>query len=58
MGVMARKLMGQTAVVFRRSGARGLVAAMTDRVCFGYTEGFLRHPLSLDCWQWGGSVDL
>ena len=55
---MARKFMGQTAVVFRRSGARGLVAAMTDRVCFGYTEGFLRHPLSLDCWQWGGSVDL
>ncbi len=40
-------LMAQSGVVFGTSGARGLVSAMTDRVCHGYTAGFLRHLASL-----------
>ena len=30
-------------VAFGTSGARGLVTAMTDRVCYGYTAGFLGY---------------
>lgn len=30
-------------VKFGTSGARGLVSAMTDRVCFAYTTAFLQH---------------
>lgn len=36
-------LMAQTDVAFGTSGARGLVSAMTDRVCFAYTTAFLQH---------------
>jgi phosphomannomutase len=36
-------LMEQSGVAFGTSGARGLVSAMTDRVCYGYTLGFLRY---------------
>jgi phosphomannomutase len=35
--------MGESGVAFGTSGARGLVSAMTDRVCYGYTIGFLRY---------------
>ncbi|MBS0482109.1 MAG: phosphomannomutase [Proteobacteria bacterium] len=35
--------MAESGVAFGTSGARGTVAAMTDRVCHGYTVGFLRH---------------
>lgn len=35
--------MKQSGVAFGTSGARGLVAAMTDAVCFAYTVGFLMH---------------
>ena len=36
-------LMASSGVGFGTSGARGLVAAMTDRVCYAYTLGFLQH---------------
>lgn len=36
-------LMALSGVAFGTSGARGLVNAMTDRICFAYTCGFLQH---------------
>ncbi|MFZ2994889.1 phosphomannomutase [Sphingobium sp.] len=36
-------LMMQSGVAFGTSGARGLVSAMKDRVCFAYTAAFLQH---------------
>jgi len=36
-------LMDQSGVQFGTSGARGMVTAMTDRVCYGYTQGFLAY---------------
>ena len=36
-------LMEQSGVGFGTSGARGLVADMTDRVCYAYTLGFLQY---------------
>lgn len=39
--------MNQSGVAFGTSGARGLVTAMTDAVCFAYTVGYLRHLASL-----------
>ncbi len=35
--------MAGSGVAFGTSGARGLVSAMTDRVCFAYVLGFLRY---------------
>ncbi|QHD70545.1 phosphomannomutase [Sphingobium yanoikuyae] len=40
-------LMTQSGVAFGTSGARGLVSAMTDRVCFAYTTAFLQHLSSI-----------
>ena len=36
-------LMAQSGVGFGTSGARGLADAMTDRVCYAYTVGFLQY---------------
>jgi len=36
-------LMELSGVAFGTSGARGLVSAMSDRICFAYTCGFLQH---------------
>lgn len=36
-------LMARTGVAFGTSGARGLVSAMTDMICFAYTCAFLQH---------------
>jgi phosphomannomutase len=36
-------LMQESGVQFGTSGARGMVTAMTDRVCYGYTHGFLSY---------------
>lgn len=36
-------LMQTSGVGFGTSGARGLVTAMTDKVCYAYTLGFLQH---------------
>jgi len=35
--------MVQSGVAFGTSGARGLATAMTDRVCYAYTQGFLQY---------------
>ncbi|MDP9056486.1 MAG: phosphomannomutase [Pseudomonadota bacterium] len=37
------ELMATSGVAFGTSGARGLVTAMTDHVCYGYTAGFLTY---------------
>lgn len=37
------ELMHESGVAFGTSGARGMVTAMTDRVCYGYTRGFLSY---------------
>jgi phosphomannomutase len=37
------QLMETSGVKFGTSGARGLVSALTDRVAYGYTLGFLKH---------------
>ncbi|TVQ92625.1 MAG: phosphomannomutase [Chromatiaceae bacterium] len=39
-------LMTASGVSFGTSGARGLVTAMTDRVCYAYTQGFLKALLA------------
>lgn len=36
-------LMLESGVAFGTTGARGLVSAMTDRVCYAYTSAFLQH---------------
>lgn len=39
--------MTRSGVAFGTSGARGLVTAMTDAVCFAYTVGYLKHLTAL-----------
>ncbi len=39
------ELMERSGVKFGTSGARGLAAAMTDRVCYAYTRAFMEHLL-------------
>lgn len=56
--ISVSELMKQSGVAFGTSGARGLVSAMTDRVCYGYTMGFLRHLMAQKNWQSGGVVAL
>ena len=46
MTVSIQDLMSESKVKFGTSGARGLVADMTDRVCFAYTVGFIQY---LEC---------
>lgn len=41
------ELMEESGVKFGTSGARGLAADMTDRICYAYTIGFLQHLKSL-----------
>jgi phosphomannomutase len=48
MGIEAERvsiaeLMADSGVGFGTSGARGLAHAMTDRVCYAYTRGFLQY---------------
>jgi phosphomannomutase len=40
---LIRDLMAHSGVAFGTSGARGLVRAMTDRVCCAYTQAFLQY---------------
>lgn len=49
-------LMAQSGVAFGTSGARGLVSAMTDRICFAYTCGFLQHLEDIGQFAPGGHV--
>lgn len=51
-------LMTTSGVSFGTSGARGLAAAMTDRVCYAYTAAFLRHLADLGEIRPGGRVAL
>lgn len=48
--------MAQSGVGFGTSGARGLVAAMTDRLCFAYTVGYLKHLAAIGEFGPGTSV--
>ncbi|MDH2131078.1 phosphomannomutase [Sphingobium yanoikuyae] len=49
-------LMTQSGVAFGTSGARGLVSAMTDRVCFAYTCAFLQHLATIGQFSPGRAV--
>lgn len=51
-----RELMAESGVAFGTSGARGMVTAMTDRVCYGYTRGFLSYLATLGEFVAGGRV--
>ena len=53
-----RALMSESGVAFGTSGARGLVSAMTDRVCYGYTQGFLRYLHEIGEFAKGSEVAL
>ena len=53
-----RDLMGLSDVPFGTSGARGLVADMTDRVCYSYTIGFLQYLATLGEFAAGSKVAL
>lgn len=52
------ELMAESGVAFGTSGARGTVVAMTDRVCHGYTVGFLRYLETLGEFTHGTRVAL
>jgi phosphomannomutase len=43
MKISIQELMARSGVAFGTSGARGLATAMTDRVCYAYTKGFLQY---------------
>ncbi len=56
--ITVNDLMTESGVAFGTSGARGTVAAMTDRVCYGYTRGFLSYLAGLGEFPAGGRVAL
>lgn len=58
MTTSVRELMQECGVAFGTSGARGLVTAMTDRVCYGYTAGFLGYMAEQGEFAPGGEVAL
>ena len=43
MTVSMQDVMKQSGVAFGTSGARGLVTAMTDRVCYVYARSFIKY---------------
>ncbi|HEX9046964.1 MAG TPA: phosphomannomutase [Verrucomicrobiae bacterium] len=47
MKVSIHELMASSGVAFGTSGARGLATAMTDKVCYAYTKGFLQYLESI-----------
>ena len=51
-------LMNESGVGFGTSGARGLATAMTDRVCYAYTAGFLNYLLAVGAVRPGLDVAL
>lgn len=58
MAVTVAELVQASGVAFGTSGARGLVSAMTDRVCHGYVAGFLSYLTAKGLWKPGDSVAL
>lgn len=51
-------LMVESGVKFGTSGARGRVEDMTDRVCYAYTQGFLRYLLGSGSLSPGAEIGL
>jgi phosphomannomutase len=51
-------MMVRSGVQFGTSGARGLAADMSDRVCYAYTAGFLQHAASVGATEPGAAVAL
>ncbi len=49
-------IMADSGVAFGTSGARGLVTAMTDEVCFAYVCGFLQHMADIGQFTAGRAV--
>ena len=47
MKISIKELMASSGVAFGTSGARGLATAMTDSVCYAYTQGFLQYLESI-----------
>jgi len=47
MNISIQELMARSGVAFGTSGARGLATAMTDSVCYAYTQGFLQYLESI-----------
>ena len=43
MSISMQEVMKQSGVAFGTSGARGLVTAMTDRVCYVYARSFIKY---------------
>jgi phosphomannomutase len=56
--ISIQELMDKSGVAFGTSGARGLVSAMSDHVCYSYTRGFLGYLSSLEEWRPGHRVAL
>ncbi|MDX8396683.1 MAG: phosphomannomutase [Mariprofundaceae bacterium] len=54
--IQISELMVQSGVSFGTSGARGLVSAMNDRVCYAYTVAFLQHLMMQGDIQTGQAV--
>lgn len=54
--VSIAELMQTSGVQFGTSGARGLVTAMTDEVCYAYMTGFLQHLEQAGQYRKGGEV--
>ncbi|MGF7153845.1 phosphomannomutase [Novosphingobium gossypii] len=54
--VSVSEMMVESGVAFGTSGARGLVVAMTDRVCFTYTCAFLQHLSAIGQFEPGRAV--
>jgi phosphomannomutase len=52
MKISLQDLMSQSGVQFGTSGARGLAVAMTDRVCYAYTLGFLQYLQAVGDLPW------
>lgn len=50
------QLMESSGVQFGTSGARGLVSAMTDKICYAYMTGFLQHMRATGQFPAGGKV--
>lgn len=56
--ITIESLMQSSGVGFGTSGARGLVTAITDRVCYAYTVGFLQYLNSTGQLKTGSDIAL
>lgn len=58
MAISVADLVQSSGVAFGTSGARGLVSAMTNRVCHGYAAAFLAYLTAQNLWRPGQRVAL